>query len=122
MTEAELRSHPRYVAEPPIEGSFENVTISLINLSVRGALIRHAVPIDGLTQGTLRLSAGNTALGAEILWTRIAIAGRGNEYESGIRFIQWIELAQGVIDRLAGSRAIHLDVSRPPSMHRGDVV
>ncbi len=122
MIDEDLRAHPRYVAEPPIAGSFEDVKIMLVNISVRGALIRHTDPIDGWTNGDLQFSAGAITIHAEIIWTRSDTVGPGTAFESGLRFTQWIEVAQGVIDRLSGMSSIHLDVSRPPSMHRGGVV
>lgn len=125
MTDDQLRAHPRYVADPPIEGVFENVAIALVNISVRGALIRHTEPIEGLSNGLLKVSAFkafDAALHAEIIWTRGNTMSSGTAWESGLLFTQWIEVAQGVIERLLKARSIHLDASRPPSMHRGGVV
>ncbi len=122
MSDEELRAHPRYVASPPIEGEFENVAITLVNISVRGALIRHEDPIDGFKGGTLNFRGGTITLHAEVIWTRSRTVGEGDAFESGLMFTQWIEVAQGVIDRLSRADSIHLDVSRPPSMHRGGVL
>lgn len=121
MSDEELRAHPRYVASPPIEGEFDNVAITLVNISVRGALIRHEAPIDEVKGGVLRVRDGGIALHAEVIWTRSETAGEGSALESGLMFTQWIEVAQGVIDRLTKADSIHLDASRPPSMHRGGV-
>jgi hypothetical protein len=122
MSDEELRAHPRYVASPPIEAEFENVVITLVNISVRGALIRHEDPIDGMKSGVLKFGGGGMALHAEVIWTRTRTVGEGGTFESGLMFTQWIEVAQGVIDRLTKADWIHLDASRPPSIHRGGVL
>jgi hypothetical protein len=120
----ELRVHPRYVAEPALDGFFGDVAVVLVNISVAGALVRHSDPIGELKERALCLGGGFSSLvtlHAEVIWTRTVRASNGAGYESGLRFIQWIEVAQGLIDRLVDRSAVRLDTSRPPSRHAGRI-
>lgn len=112
----ELRAHPRYVADPLIGAAFGDLPVVLVNISVAGALIRHEQAIVPQTERALRLrdQLAVADLHGEIIWTR-ANPRAPASFESGVKFVQWIEVAQAVIDRLIERRAIRLDTSRPPS-------
>ena len=118
ISTVDLRAHPRYVADPAIEALFGEKQVLLMNISVAGALIRHAEPIDPETERALRFVCDPPVaeLHGEIIWTRTL----PSSFESGVQFIQWIEVAQAVIDRLIERSAIRLDTSRPPSRFSGE--
>lgn len=113
ISTVDLRAHPRYLADPGIGAFFGEKQVVLVNISVAGALIRHVDAIAHETDQALRLECipPVAELHGEIIWTRTL----SSSFESGVQFIQWIEVAQAVIDRLIERRAIRLDTSRPPS-------
>jgi adenine-specific DNA methylase len=115
VSNAAHRAVPRYAAHPPLDGEFGGTPVTLLNLSVAGAMIRHhnALPIGSESALQLRAQGGAMVeLYAEVVWTRRDEPGA--ICLSGIRFTEWIEVAQRAIDELIGSGAVRLDASAPP--------
>lgn len=109
------RAVPRYIASPPLQARFGEQQVSLLNLSVAGAMLLHPEPLAIGGEAPVRMEvSGNEALAlyAEIVWSRPHRAT--GQYLSGVRFTEWIEVAQHAIDELLESKAIHLDSSAPP--------
>lgn len=109
------RAVPRYVANPPIQAGFGDQRVALLNLSVAGAMLLHQEPLTVGHEAALQMQLStdeSLALYGEILWTRAHRAtGR---YLSGVRFTEWIEVAQHAIDELVKSGVVRLDSSTPP--------
>ena len=94
------------------------VVVSLglcVILSVAGAMLLHSEPltIGGEAPVRMEVSAKEAlVLYGEIVWSRPHRSS--GQHLSGVRFTEWIEVAQHAIDELLRSKAIRLDTSAPP--------
>jgi hypothetical protein len=120
--DGELRPNPRYVATPPLPAGFGTMRVAILNISSAGALIAHPDKIKLGTEAPLRFvhaAEGQLVeLYAEVVWSRVEFNASGQEFRSGLRFTQWVEVAQSVIERLLRSGLLRLDTSVPANRLR----
>lgn len=72
---------------PPLASSFGEVSVSVCDLSIRGARFRHEKPLEGGTKAILKLGAGPNAragIEASVIWSQPDPSWRG-QYMTGVR-------------------------------------
>ncbi len=88
MQVEELRKTDRFVVLEPIAGTFGAAEASVLNLSIGGAQISHALPIRIGTAGRLAFQRGDVVVTtqARVLWSHVA-PGPGGKlvYCTGLR-------------------------------------
>jgi hypothetical protein len=115
MPATEQRAQPRYAAHPPLRARFGANETHLVNLSVAGAMLQHREPLSVATEAPLQIDAEGVELHAEVVWTRRMGTEEPAAWLSGLRFVEWVEVAQHAIERLVASGAVRLDASAPPT-------
>jgi CheY-like chemotaxis protein len=82
---ADSRSAPRFVAEPPIPGSFGAIGMRIVDLAERGAQIEHDEPLKLAASGRLMIASSfPMELRARVVWSKLLnLPGRAT-YRSGL--------------------------------------
>jgi CheY-like chemotaxis protein len=93
---ADSRSAPRFVADPPIPGSFGAIGMRIVDLAERGAQIEHDEPLKLAASGRLMIASSfPLELRARVVWSKLlSLPGRPT-YRSGLV----IEEKQEVVSR-----------------------
>lgn len=110
-----LRTAERFLLAPPITGTFGASTISVCDISEKGARFRHDKPLETGTKASLRLAVDSVkalplSLEAMIVWTQVEAPGR---YVSGARTYGPPEAVQSLIAQLhASHRSSRIDELR----------
>ena len=105
---SDLRSVPRFVAEPPIPGSFGSVGIQVIDLGESGAQIEHAEPLKLSSAGRLLIASSfPLELRAHVVWSKLTSGQR--IYRSGLRIDEKREVIQRGLKLLLHEGHAHLD-------------
>ena len=88
MVIEELRKADRFVVVDPIAATFGPADAALVNISITGAQITHALPIRIGTVGRLSFRRGDVvvAISARVIWSHVAPSAGGKlTYRSGLR-------------------------------------
>ena len=88
MVVEELRKTDRFVAVDPIAATFGAADASVVNLSIAGAQISHAIPIRIGTIGRLSFRRGDVVVTtqARVLWSHVGPSPGGKLiYKTGLR-------------------------------------
>lgn len=84
----ELRKADRFVVQEPLAGTFGAAEATLMNVSIGGAQIAHALPLRIGTAGRLSFRRGDAviAIQARVLWSHLT-PGPGGKlmYRSGLK-------------------------------------
>jgi CheY-like chemotaxis protein len=82
---ADSRSAPRFVADPPIPGSFGAIGMRIVDLAERGAQIEHDEPLKLAASGRLMIASSfPLELRARVVWSKLlSLPGRPT-YRSGL--------------------------------------
>ncbi|MEO8383112.1 MAG: PilZ domain-containing protein [Acidobacteriota bacterium] len=93
-----LRKEERFQVLQPIEGTFGNVELTLLNLSLGGAQLQHASPLRIGTRARLTFRRGDTSVSIHgvVVWSHFAQTPAGLLYKSGV------ELEGGDVHYAAG--------------------
>ena len=83
----DLRKGDRFHAVEPIDGSFNAIDVSVINVSVTGAQIMHAQPIRIGTRARLAFTHGEVIVSVmvQVVWSHLWQTAEGHAYRSGVR-------------------------------------
>lgn len=88
MVIEELRKADRFVVQQPIAGTFGTAEATLVNVSIGGAQIAHALPMRIGTSGRLNFRHGDAVISIQgrVLWSHAA-PGTGGKllYHSGLK-------------------------------------
>ena len=84
---ADLRKNDRYTVVELIEGTFNSVPVSLVNLSLGGAQILHAHPVRLGTPATLTFHRGpiGATVTVTVVWSHLQQTEEGLRYKSGVK-------------------------------------
>lgn len=83
----DLRKGDRFIVVELIEGTFNSVPVSLVNLSLGGAQIQHAHPVRLGTPATLTFiykGVGATVT-VTVVWSHLQQTEEGLRYKSGVK-------------------------------------
>ena len=98
-----LRTAERFLLAPPLAGHFGSSTISVCDISAKGARFVHGQPLEMGKKSVLRLPmAGRLlpiALEAVVVWTQLD-ADQPNRFVSGVRTYGSPAVVDGMIDQL----------------------
>ena len=93
---ADSRSAPRFVAEPPIPGSFGAIGMRIVDLAERGAQIEHDEPLKLAANGRLMIASSfPLELRARVVWSKLLNLPGRPTYRSGLV----IEEKQEIVSR-----------------------
>jgi hypothetical protein len=83
----DLRKGDRFIVVAPVEGTFNSVPVSLLNLSLGGAKIRHAHPVRLGTPATLSFTRGGVGATVTVIvvWSHLSQTEEGLRYQSGVK-------------------------------------
>jgi hypothetical protein len=83
----DLRKGDRFIAATPVEGTFNSVPVSLLNLSLGGAQIQHANPVRLGTPATLTFTRGgiSASVTVTVVWSHLSQTDEGLRYRSGVK-------------------------------------
>src|SRR2546425_13329412 len=83
-----LRTTERFLIAPPLSGQFGSTTVSVCDISVKGARVLHGQPLDMGNKAMLRLAIDGrptpVALEAVVVWTQ-ADPSNPDRFVSGVR-------------------------------------
>jgi hypothetical protein len=82
-----LRKGERFQVLQPIEGTFGNVDVTLLNLALGGAQLQHAQPLRIGTRARLTFRRGDAAASVQgrVVWSHFSQTASGLLYKSGIQ-------------------------------------
>ncbi|HEX6084190.1 MAG TPA: PilZ domain-containing protein [Thermoanaerobaculia bacterium] len=83
----DLRKGDRFIVVELIEGTFNSVPVSLVNLSLGGAQIQHAHPVRLGTPATLSFVRGGVGatVTVTVVWSHLQQTEEGLRYKSGVK-------------------------------------
>lgn len=83
----DLRKGDRFLVVELIEGTFNSVPVSLVNLSLGGAQIQHAHPVRLGTPATLSFVRGGVGatVTVTVVWSHLQQTEEGLRYKSGVK-------------------------------------
>jgi hypothetical protein len=108
MAGVDKRRIQRIDLEPPVDASFLNVTVTLIDLSTAGARIEHAAPMKAGRQARLEFDFGSARIGVlcEIVRSRLqrsAVKTGAIVYQTGLRFVDPVEPSRAAVRQIVAS-------------------
>jgi len=124
MVVEELRKTDRFVAVESLAATFGAADASVVNLSIGGAQISHALPIRIGTTGRLAFRRGEVivATQARVLWSHVA-PGEGGKlvYSSGLRIEAVDPQYAMAINSLLRSGVIRQDLDSMEKKRKRDI-
>lgn len=118
----DLRRLPRYIPRRQIDGIFDDVKFTILQISSTGLRIRHKEPLVPGTEAKLTFAllkpARSVMLRMRVVWTSLARSGEDTFSISGLRVIEHGERLAGAVESL---RAAHeLQPERRAQIRRAD--
>jgi len=102
-----LRTTERFLIEPPLSAQFGATAVSVCDISVKGARVIHAVPLEMGNKAVLRLAIDGrpapVALEAVIVWTQTD-SSNASRYVSGVRTYAPAEIITTLLHTLQAAR------------------
>jgi len=123
---ADSRSAPRFVAEPPIPGSFGAVGMRIIDLAERGAQIEHDEPLKLAANARLMIASSfPLELRARVVWSKLLNLPGRPTYRSGLVIEEKQEIVSRALkvlvrDGKAKMDALSLDRKKRAARERQD--
>lgn len=118
------RRLPRYVPRRQIDGIFDDVKFSIVQISANGLRIRHREPLLPGSEAKLTFALLNPArsvvVRARVVWTSLASAGEDRFAISGLRAIEHGERLARAVDSLLAAH--DLQPERRERQRRSDDV
>lgn len=121
---ASFRTVPRYFLLPPLHAQFADHSVSVVDLSLKGARIEIAkpLPLGARLQFSIETHRGAIHLAATVLWCEIdelSLGSGPDRYLAGMVFDQSSGLIGGLIERLLkGNLAIPIEDARSADRFR----
>lgn len=83
----DLRKGERFQVLQPVEGTFGNVEVTLLNLALGGAQLQHAQPLRIGTRARLTFRRGDASASVQgrVVWSHFSQTPSGLLYKSGIQ-------------------------------------
>lgn len=83
----DLRKGDRFTVVAAVEGTFNSVPVSLLNISLGGAQILHAHPVRLGTPATLTFQRGGVgaSVSVTVVWSHLQQTEEGLRYKSGVK-------------------------------------
>jgi hypothetical protein len=83
----DLRKGDRFIVVELVEGTFNSVPVTLVNLSLGGAQIQHAHPVRLGTPATLTFVRGGigATVTVTVVWSHLQQTEEGLRYKSGVK-------------------------------------
>ena len=108
---SEVRKGDRFNAVESIHGSFNGADVSVMNVSVGGAMITHAQPIRIGTRSRIAFQHGEVtvSVAAQVVWSHLVQTNEGHAYRSGLRLEVPDVLYAAAINTMLRSGAIERD-------------
>ena len=107
----DLRKGDRFHAASPINGTFNGVDVSIINVSVSGAQIMHAQPIRIGTRSRLTFQYVEeiVSVQVQVVWSHLWQTPEGHAYRSGVR-LDMLDVGHArAVHELIRTGAVQLD-------------
>lgn len=102
-----LRTAERFLLDPPITGQFGSSTVSVCDISAKGARFRHGHPVEMGQKAVLRMRIDGRpsplTLEAVVVWTQSDSTQRA-KFVSGVRTYADAELVSGMLGHLRQTR------------------
>lgn len=116
------RRVPRYIPRRQIDGIFDDVKFTIVQISANGLRIRHKEPLLPGSEGKLTFALLKTArsvvIRTRVVWTSLASSGEERFSISGLRVIEHPERLEQAVEAM---RAAHeLQPERREHRRRGD--
>lgn len=124
MNGPDLRSVARYFLNPVLPAVVNNLSARLIDLSIKGARVELAEPMEPGTNVVLMIGApgGGVTVSGTLLWCEIdslLVDTTQDRYLSGISFTHTSTAVDELLDRLCGSdRAVRIEDFRSYDRYR----
>lgn len=103
-TPPDQRRVPRYVPRRQIDGIFDDVRFSIVQISATGLRIRHREPLVPGSEAKLTFALLNPArsvvVRARVVWTSLASSGEERFAISGLRITEHVERLARAVDSL----------------------
>lgn len=108
---SDVRKGDRFCAVESIHGSFNSADVTVMNVSVGGAMIMHAQPIRIGTRSRLAFQHGEVTVSVpvQVVWSHLAQTNDGHAYRSGMRLDGPDVIYAAAINALARSGVVELD-------------
>ena len=111
-----LRTTERFLIDPPLSGQFGSSTVSVCDISLKGARFLHGAPLDMGGKAMLRLAIDGRpspiALEAVVVWTQ-ADASNPERFVSGVRTYASIDVITALLRTLqAAGRTTRIEELR----------
>src|SRR5580765_2202066 len=115
-TARNLRTAERYLLEPALTGQFGTSAVSVCDISMKGARIKHGLPLEMGLKSALRLPidprAQSLSLEAVVVWTQ-PDGGAKDRWVSGLRTYGSAEMIRGVLSSLqSAGRTVRIEEMR----------
>ena len=97
-----LRTAERFLLAPPLAATFGSSTVSVCDISAKGARFRHAVPLEMGKKSVLKVplegKAGPVSLEAVVIWTQPDAAP--GQFVTGVRTYSTPDLIDSLLEQL----------------------
>jgi len=115
-TARNLRTAERYLLEPALAGQFGTSAVSVCDISMKGARIKHGLPLEMGRKSALRMPidprARAVSLEAVVVWTQ-PDGGAKDRWVSGLRTYGSPEMIEGVLSSLQDAgRTVRIEEMR----------
>lgn len=83
----DLRKDERFEVQQPLDGTFGNVEVTLLNLALSGVQFAHALPLRLGTRARLVFRRGDVSVSipGRVVWSQLSQTPKGLLYRSGVQ-------------------------------------